>query len=245
VKIFIGIDDTDNLDTRGTGFQARSLGISLTKSGLFQVQSITRHQLLVDLRIPYTSHNSSACLIGESTAEFSILVDHCIQFLIRESAFDSDAGLCIVTESEVDQDIMEFGRRAKKEVLKIEDTMPITQRHNFFLKGLLNTRLGVIGALAAVGLRAWGNDGRLLWIKNLRETIGTHTVEEYLKKVAVDRIIDRNGNVLPQGTFITITEWCRPVMKDSQITLITEKITNDDKYTYRSAAKEYIKSISE
>jgi len=245
VKIFIGIDDTDNLDTRGTGFQARSLGISLTESGLFHVQSITRHQLLVDPRIPYTSHNSSACLVGASTTEFSTLVDHCTQFLIHESAFDSDAGLCIVTESEIDKDIMEFGRRAKKEVLKIEDTIPITQRHNLFLEGLLNTRIGMIGALAAVGLRAWGNDGRLLWIKNLRETIGTYTVEEYLQKVAVDRIIDRNGNLLPQDTFISITEWCRPVMKDSQITLITEKISNDDKYTYRSAAKEYIKSISE
>jgi len=245
VKIFIGIDDTDNLDTRGTGYQARSLGISLTESGLFQVQTITRHQLLVDPQIPYTSHNSSACLAGETSTETSELAAHCIEFLIRESAFDSDAGLCIVAESELDQEIIGFGRRAKKEVLKVEDTESITRRHKIFLKGLLNTRIGIIGALAAVGLRSWGNDGRLLWIPNLRETTGIFTVKDYLQRVAVDRITELNGKLLPQDTLINITEWSRPVMKHGQVTLIVEKIENDDKYTHRSAAKEYIKSISE
>jgi hypothetical protein len=64
VKIFIGIDDTDNLETRGTGYQARTLGQSLSEAGLFEMRTVTRHQLLVDRRIPFTSHNSSACLAG-------------------------------------------------------------------------------------------------------------------------------------------------------------------------------------
>ena len=65
-KWLIGIDDTDNLESRGTGHLARQLARLLESaiSGL-RIGSITRHQLLVDPRIPYTSHNSSACVQAE------------------------------------------------------------------------------------------------------------------------------------------------------------------------------------
>ena len=62
ITLLIGIDDTDNLETRGTGFRARQLASGLQASALATTHGITRHQLLVDPRIPYTSHNSSACL---------------------------------------------------------------------------------------------------------------------------------------------------------------------------------------
>lgn len=50
MQILIGIDDTDNLESRGTGHCARQLGLSLVASNLIELQSITRHQLLVDSR---------------------------------------------------------------------------------------------------------------------------------------------------------------------------------------------------
>ena len=62
MRCLIGIDDTDNLESRGTGFRARQLGGRLAEAGLGKVRGITRHQLFVHPSIPYTSHNSSACL---------------------------------------------------------------------------------------------------------------------------------------------------------------------------------------
>ena len=59
----LAIDDTDNLTSRGTGFLARQLALRMAEAGIAEVKAITRHQLLVDPRIPYTSHNSSACLV--------------------------------------------------------------------------------------------------------------------------------------------------------------------------------------
>ena len=46
------------LETHGTGRRARQLGEVLAADGLAEVDGITRHQLLIDPRIPYTSHNS-------------------------------------------------------------------------------------------------------------------------------------------------------------------------------------------
>jgi hypothetical protein len=245
VKVYIGIDDTDNLESRGTGYQARTLGFSLVEAGLFVLKSVTRHQLLVDRRIPFTSHNSSACLYGECTGEISRLISHCRDFLVRESAFDSDAGLCVAPASEVNPGIIAYGSRAKREVLTMADAFAMIEGKEIYLEGFKNARIGVIGSLAAVGLRAGGEDGRLLWTKNLRETTGTFTVAKFLETVDIDRVLDMDRNELQPGARIGVSAWCRPVMSGGLITLFAEKANETLQYDYQSASKDYIKSISE
>ena len=85
MKILIAIDDTDNLESRGTGFRARELGLSLMQNGLANLISVTRHQLLFDRRIPYTSHNSSASLLCELTSSLNKVVEFSKEYLIREN----------------------------------------------------------------------------------------------------------------------------------------------------------------
>jgi hypothetical protein len=245
LNILIGIDDTDNLETRGTGHHARMLGHSLTAAGLFEMRSVTRHQLLADRRIPFTSHNSSACLAGTCTGKLDDLISHARDFLIRESAFDSDAGLCVAMEDEVTPAIIDFGNRAKHEILTIGDAYRMIINTNLYLEGFLNAKIGVIGSLAAVGLRAGGNDGRLLWTRNLRETTGDFQISDLLELVDIDRIVEKNLFAPDPSSVIRISDWCRPVMIGGMITLIAEKNLNNQTYAYESASKDYIKSISE
>jgi hypothetical protein len=51
--IYIGLDDTDNADSRGTGRLARDIAATLAKQ--HKVIAVTRHQLLVDPRVPYVA----------------------------------------------------------------------------------------------------------------------------------------------------------------------------------------------
>lgn len=57
MKIVIGIDDTDNELSRGTGFRSHDLGLSLIKNKLVSFFTVSRHQLFFDKRIPYTSYH--------------------------------------------------------------------------------------------------------------------------------------------------------------------------------------------
>ncbi len=83
VRLLIGIDDTDNLESRGTGYRARQLGQRLA-GGDSRVRGISRHQLLVDDRIPYTSHNSAACLELETvSARLDSIAELAREFLQR------------------------------------------------------------------------------------------------------------------------------------------------------------------
>ena len=62
--IFIGMDDTDTLESRGTGHLARQ--IAATLSAEHTILGVTRHQLLVDPRVPCTKNNSSATIVLRS-----------------------------------------------------------------------------------------------------------------------------------------------------------------------------------
>ncbi|MDN5850562.1 MAG: hypothetical protein L0H63_13150, partial [Nitrococcus sp.] len=156
---FIAIDDTDNLESRGTGFRARELGRQLVQQGLAVVQGITRHQLFVSPLIPYTSHNSAACLAVRTSATVETLRGSCGEFLLETSASGSDAGLCIAAATRVSEAVRTFGRRAKHEVLTQSEARTLAAREGICLAGYTGTQGGVIGALAAAGLRAGDADG--------------------------------------------------------------------------------------
>jgi len=58
--VFIGLDDTDALESRGTGYLARQIAAALATD--YPVLGVTRHQLLRDPRVPCTRNNSSAAI---------------------------------------------------------------------------------------------------------------------------------------------------------------------------------------
>ncbi|MFH1160342.1 MAG: hypothetical protein V1733_05270 [bacterium] len=243
--IYIGVDDTDNSESRGTGFVARTLAQSLKESGLVNVNCISRHQLLLDPQIPYTSHNSSACIVGEIIGNEYRIQDTCSDFILEHAAVGSDAGLCIVLEENITDPMVDFGKRAKHEILTTTETRKLARKFHFFLAGLTGEKIGIIGALAAVGLRFEGNDGRLLWLERLREVQGIFSARKYKELVPVDQVVDLNGKLLHPEATVKITEWCRPVVRNKKIVLFAKKTEGNENYEYQSASKEYIKHISE
>jgi len=243
MKILIGIDDTDNLESRGTGFLARELGRLLQENGLGNLMGITRHQLLFDRRIPYTSHNSSACLEIESDKNVTELVDFCADFLLNHSAEGSDAGLCIASYDEICEDIIQWGLDAKRVILTQENARALALKNNIFLEGYTGTKGGIIGSLAAIGLRKAGNDGRYLWVKNMREMFGVYTASEILSNTGVQEILSvKNEKILPDSKILLSEKW-RPVLKNHKIVTFVESKKESD-YEWQVVSKDYIKSIS-
>ena len=163
MRYLIGIDDTDNPDSRGTGFRARQLGGRLGEAGLAQTRGITRHQLYVHPDIPYTSHNSAACLDVELLGgSMGALRDFCREYLATESAPGSDAGLCVAEFAEVPDEVVAFGRSAKDTVRTREQAGDLAASCGLHLEGVTGDHMGMIGALSAVGLRRSGHDGRFI-----------------------------------------------------------------------------------
>ncbi len=245
MKLIIAIDDTDNLESRGTGHLARELAASLERENLIFLENVVRHQLLVHPQIPYTSHNSSASIVANSKSEMSQIIDFCTEFLLKESAEGSDVGLCVAEFEKISENIISWGKKAKTEVLTKEKAHQLADSENIFLTGLTGKKIGVIGSLAAVGLRKEGNDGRILWLRNLRETTGIFSAAEICENLSVEKIQTIDYQDVDEKSLILLTEWTRPVMRDEKVTLIVQNSDNNEKYQYIVASKEFIKSISE
>lgn len=240
------MDDTDNLESRGTGFRARQLGKTIETHGLGILEGITRHQLFFDRRIPYTSHNSSACL-EVLTNDLSALTALARDFLLRECADGSDAGLAITSLEGADAEIVDWGSRAKKEILTQTEARDIAERKKVLLEGLTGTQDGVIGALAAIGLRKSGNDGRYIGVgkREIRELKGIYRVGQLFNEIRIDAVTDRNGKEISAADHIDVGDWMRPVLRNNKITIIADQSINNESYEWKVTTKDYIKSISD
>ena len=247
MKLLIGIDDTDNKDSRGTGYNSRQLAAAIETENLGKVDGITRHQLFVHPEIPYTSQNSSACL-NVSTNDLGEINNFCRNFMLEVAAIGSDVGLCIVEQSKVSDEIMNWGNSAKSIVLKMEDAIDKAKRNGIYLEGLTGEKVGIIGALAAVGLRAGGNDGRFIWLnskKNLRDIEhGVETVEDLIAQTGIDIIESLEDETVYPNEKVYLNEWARPILRNNKSVLLVEKIINNNGYEWKCATKDFVKKVS-
>jgi hypothetical protein len=237
------VDDTDDAGSRGTGFRARQLGSSLEDDRLVTLLGVTRHQLFVHPRIPYTSHNSAACLVVRLTpgVDDDALAARCRAFLRRTSAPGSDAGLCLAGSHAGGDDVVAFGHSAKRRVLTACEALALARRNGLRLDPLTGDGGGVIGALAAVGLRAGGADGRFLWLRGLRELTGTHPAGALRTLAGIEDVQTLDGRSVPAADHVNAGEWPRPVLLGGRPVLLVEEET-DDTADWRSVPREIVRS---
>jgi len=162
--LYIGLDDTDNLESRGTGH----LGV-------------TRHQLLVDPRVPCTKNNSCAAIALEANGDVdpSALLEQVRQWMLDDLQPGSDPGLCVARM--VPAAITEFGQRVQRQLVTQAEARAMAEAHGIPLVGLGGDEGGVIGALAAVGLAAGGDDGRYVLVGHSRDLAGLQPVPALLE----------------------------------------------------------------
>ncbi len=216
--IYIGMDDTDNKTSRGTGRLARAVAATLAEK--FQVRGVTRHQFLVDPRIPYTSHNSSATIHVQTddAVDLNTLADQVATLMLADFQAGSDPGLCIARD--VPAEIVAFGQRAKIQVVTQTQAWEIAAQCGCILRGLGGTQDGVIGALAGVGLATTGADGRFVLVGRSREIEGVQSIPTILAH-DVDQVRALDGRVLTEGMVDTNGK-LRPAFREHQAILFVQ-----------------------
>ncbi len=239
--VYIGIDDTDNLETRGTGFRARQLMQLLEAEKLGKGLGITRHQLLFDKRVPYTSHNSSACLALKGDSGIDELADLCREFLLSIAAIGSDVGLCVADEVQALRSA-KFGQKAKVDLVTQQQAREVAEQLSILLEGLTGDHQGIIGALSAVGLHVEGNDGRYIWGRGLRDFDNQiMTLRMIKEKTNIDKVALLDGSEIVCGEVqIHLGPWPRTVRLEKQAVLLVERLSGND---FKVLDKEIIKSI--
>ncbi|MCW4011168.1 MAG: ABC transporter substrate-binding protein [Candidatus Bathyarchaeota archaeon] len=195
--IYVGLDDTDVLGSRGTGRLARNVAAAIAVC--FPVFGVTRHQLFVHPDIPFTSHNSCAVIHVDASGEALEEVFECARkVMLGDFVAGSDPGLAVALAEHVAPAVVAFGQDAKTVVVTQERAHAVAECAGIRLEGLGGTCGGVIGALAGVGLASCGSDGRFLLRGKNRELTGVRSVEEILA-AGIDEVATLQGEILRQG----------------------------------------------
>jgi hypothetical protein len=217
VMLLIGLDDTDNLDSPGTGHLAREIATALAAD--YSLLGVTRHQLLVDPRVPATKNNSCAAvaLDVDGAADPAVLLKQ-VRALMRD-AFQpgSDPGLCVAQR--VPPAVTAFGRRAQRQLVTQDEARALAASSGIALLGLGGDEGGVIGALAAVGLAASGEDGRYVLVGRSRELTGLQPVSALLA-AGVVAVQTAHGRQVTDG--LVQVDKLRPARRGGQPIAIVE-----------------------
>jgi len=210
MRVYVGFDDTDVLDgPYGTGKLVRRFESRLPDG--CTLWGVVRQQLLIDDRIPYTSHNSSACAVIDMAdpSLVSSLIARAVEHIERESSPGSDPGLCVVREdAPVMPRLVEIGRLCTARVVTQHEVLQSV--NGTHISGHGGTHDGIIGAAAAVGLTASGWSGRFIEYGRLREFPDTVPVSELERSGITVVSVDRD-TMLPGGADVVSTQgWLRP-----------------------------------
>jgi hypothetical protein len=115
--------------------------------------------------------------------------------------------------------LSEFGRRAQREVLSQAEAHELAATHDILLTGLGGSQDGVIGALAAVGLAASGEDGRYLLVGRTRDLSGLQEIQAVLQ-AGISEVLTTDGQTVTQG--LVQAEKLRPARRGGQPVLVVE-----------------------
>jgi tRNA(Ile2) C34 agmatinyltransferase TiaS len=220
--IYIGLDDTDTLESRGTGHLARDIARALVVDHV--LAGVTRHQLLVAPGVPYTKNNSASAILLADGADTNLvaLADRVRALMMDDFYAGSDPGLCVATDPP--PPIAAFGRRVQSEVVTQQEAKDLAQETGIILRGLGGDESGVIGALSAVGLAASGQDGRYVLVGRSRELKGLQPVSALLDAGIVD-VCTQSGQSVSEG--LVLADRLRPARRNGQAVLV---VVRQDEY---------------
>jgi tRNA(Ile2) C34 agmatinyltransferase TiaS len=228
--IYVGLDDTDMLDSPGNNKLARHLVEQLRDK--FNCRLIVRHQLLEDPRVPCTRKNGCASILLEpidaAIPDAAALADRIRPIMLAWCPAGSDPGLCIAPA--VPDEVVQWGRRVKRELVTQAEARQIAAAVGIFLEGLGGTQDGVIGALAAVGLMATRNDGRVVYLGGRAEdqldVTGSLSVDAILAR-GIDEVrgVETNEPIL-RGE-VLLAKRLRPNYRRGRVMLYVARQADD------------------
>lgn len=225
-ELIVSIDDTDDIDSKGTGAIADGLRRYISDRGYGECGYITRHQLLIHPDIPYTSHNSAmAFTLSTGISDCTGLADELSAYVLRECAPSSDPGVCVLDRDDISDPhaLIRFGYLAKNRVLTKALAYTVAQKTGAYLKELAGTGDGVIGALAGAALRRSGNDGELRG--GVKEFVAgkSYRVAELLESPLIDAVKDINGAALSDHSEVFVPWKIKPVLTDGALTVFIKR----------------------
>lgn len=238
----LGIDDTDSPPageatnaTQDTAALALSLGQKLDSLGLARLLNVSCHQLFLHPTIAYTTSNTACCLLLDSDAQKIREIDMTTRITLRsQSAAKANPGYALAAWNQFDPEVVAWGKNAQFVELQRMDAINLAKRCGIGAAGISGSGAGVIGALAAIGLRYEGNDGVIYWMPGLDKLHGVHTSIETNQFIQFASIESENLKHPALDDRIHFSANKNPILKGGRIVLQVSRAKRGAEYEWES-----------
>lgn len=235
----LGIDDTDSPSTgeatHNTAKLALTLGQKLESLALARLLNISCHQLIQHASIQFTSSNTACCLLLDSDTQKLREIDLTTRLTLRsESSANANPGYALAPWNQFDPEVVAWGKTAKTASLDRMDTITLARRSGIAIAGIAGSGAGVIGALAAVGLRYDGNDGYITWMPGLDKLSGIRTQVEINQYIHLESIENEHHKRPALDDRIHFMDNVRPVLKNGRIILLVSAAKRGAEFEWQS-----------
>lgn len=216
----LGIDDTDSAEADSTTELALALGKELENQSLAKLVHISLHQLIQQPSVPCTKLNQAACLFLDAAPDKRREIDlACRKFLLAACDSQSNPGYALADWSQFSHEVIAWGKNCQTTPLKRQEALTLGRKNGLLLAGILGNGCGVIGALAAVGLRFEGNDGMITWMPGLTNLSGVYTQAELARYIRFDSIENEQRRRPAFDDRILFEGAISPILKDGRVVL--------------------------
>jgi hypothetical protein len=226
-RFVIGVDDTDAAGGPGTSALVRRMAAKVEDDGFGTSLGVTRHALSESDKLRKTDHNLCYALVIETGRDVLDVEDFAVDFVRAEASREANPAVALLSRHSDMPHALAFGRRAQLEVLKLEEAERYAAEANVLVRGLGGSRAGMIGALAAAGLRAGGKDGRYTDLRGIRALAGRVTAGQIRATTDCQHVVDEDGEELDRDDPIETFDWIRPRVEDGEPVLRVRRSPED------------------
>jgi hypothetical protein len=164
---------------------------------------------------------------------------------LREYSKGADAGFAIAAWGQITPEVYTWARTVKQRVVTRQEALQLARSAQIGIAGLTGSGAGVIGGLAAIGLRFRGEDGRFLWIPNLNQLTGIYAYSEIMAISPIDRIEGLRGRSPRPEDRIEVGKWVRPVLREGRCVLLVEEERNNPDFEWHLLEMDEVRKISD
>ena len=212
----IGLDDTsDNTDEESQTTQDLLITMStqLSEDGWGLFEGLTVHPLFGSNKIQSGSSNSCYAVKLWTTRSALDLEDELVSQIRSTASSNSDPGLAMLSRHSDMPHILAFGRRTQTELMRSDWAQTFSTEANVTMRSLGVKRNGCIGALAACGLRAGGDElARFRTIPGLEDMRGHHRAGDIRDKTQLQHLLNADDEEIDMDDTIDLGDGL-PVLK--------------------------------
>ncbi len=224
MEIYVGIDDFHSCDGAGAGETASLFTRVIEENRWGQAKLPSRHRLYQHPDTGCRKHNTARSFSAQIEEQYlPVFIDYACKVVWRDSSPDSNAGLVIAIPERMTNtdEIIAYASRVKEGLVSRDETNRMIGKPGLHVFVLSGNGKGIIGALAAAGLRMTGNDGQFRGKLQLGSGDGyIATVQEIMENTYVEQIKNMDLENIDKDQSVRMGEKVKVVLLENKYSLM-------------------------